>query len=342
MLFRLILIILVIMSFFPFKGFTQSTDIRLKIAWILNDQYAGELYAFHKGWYKNSGINLVIKPHQASAKGPYHSVISGEADIGESETLAVLREAIRDGTRIVIFGLKDQISPAGFLSLEDKKITSPSKLKGLKFGYYNYGDNELLKWYCELNNINFHKIKKRKLPPNDMDPLISGTVDFIIAHETNEPVILKIMGYNTNFLSLSGPNGVHFGSAYFCKEYYYNIHKQELINFMVTSSKGWQHAITNPNEAAKIVMRYYPKNLLINNSKNDTLRKIEKGINIKSYYVTYKVGLDCIGCMSNTYWDIVLNELLSANIIRSAELAKKYIKFDVSRSLLTNRNTEDN
>ncbi len=331
---RLIAILLMLVLYFPSPGYAKLNHISLKLAWVLNDQYAGEVYAYHKGWYKDSGINLEFKPYKYGTKDPYHSVVSGEADIGESEPLVVIREALRDNENIVIFGLKDQISPAGLLSLKKKNIMKPSNIEGYIFGYYNDGDKEILKWYCELNGVDYNKIQKRRLLPNDMQPLISETIDFIIAHETNEPVILKLMGYDSNFLSISGPNGVHFGSAYFCTEDFYNANKKDLIRFMKTSSKGWKHVIMNPLEGSNIVIKYYPKNRLINNSREFTLKKFEKGINIKGYYLTHKVGIDCIGCMSKAYWDIVLNELLSAKIIKFTELASKLIRYDVSKSLL--------
>lgn len=59
------------------SGVASAATVRMKLAWILNDQYAGQIYAHHKGWYRKEGIDLVLMPHQSGFPDPYDSIIKG-------------------------------------------------------------------------------------------------------------------------------------------------------------------------------------------------------------------------------------------------------------------------
>jgi ABC-type nitrate/sulfonate/bicarbonate transport system substrate-binding protein len=302
--------------------------------WILNDQFAGEIYSHYKGWYKKENIDLVLLPYQRGTSDPYDSIMTGKADIGIYETSSLLRRAIKDKADIVIFGIEDQISPAGFMSMANKGIKQPKDLEGHVFGYYNDGDIDLFRWFANKNNVSLATIEMHNVVPNDMDPLINGKVDFIVAHETNEPVIMKLKGYDTNFIPLSGPWGYQFGTSFFCKRNYYEKHKDILNSFMKATAKGWRATFANPREAAEIILNNYYKGDYIDNSRKTTIDKFIKGLGIKSYYITFKVGPDCINCMSKTYWNILRDRLILDGIIASGDDIQHFIRFDATQSLM--------
>jgi ABC-type nitrate/sulfonate/bicarbonate transport system substrate-binding protein len=311
----------------------QATPLRMKLSWVLNDQYAGQIYAFEKGWYKKAGIALTLIPHQGGHSDPYDAVMTGAADVGVGETLVILRRAIRDGSDIVIFGLEDQISPAGFLSLAETKIAQPGDLEHKRYGYYNNSDTDLLKWFADKNGVDYKSIAKKRVMPNDMQPLIDGEIDFIIAHETNEPVLLKLKKHRTNFLSLSGPKGTLFGASYFCKRDYYEKHKAELTKLMEMTSRGWRAAFDHPDDAAEMILRNFPRKDYVDGSRTFTKDKFVMGLGIKKYYLTYKVGPDFICCMSKYYWEMVSERMASEGLMENDASILSYVRFDATREL---------
>ena len=311
-----------------------ANTLKLKLMWILNDQYAGEIIALTKGWYKEAGVNVKLLPYKSNTPDPYTAVINGGADVGISETLELLRRSIKDGSDIVIFGLKDQISPAGFMALSINNISAPGDLGKKTFGFYDDGNIEILRWYSEKHNIDYSSIKVRRLLPDDMRPLTEGKVDFIIAHETNEPIILKLNGYRTVFFPLSGPEGLHFGPAFFCRRSYYEKNKKQLIKFIEATIRGWRFALRHPEEVADVILRSFPQDHFINGSKDITRKKFVKSLDIKRHYMTYKVGMDCIGCMTKNYWELVRERLISDGVIADDTNILDYVEFDASRRLI--------
>lgn len=326
------LVVLCILLFFSVR-LTSAEDVRYRLLWIYNDQFAGELYALEKEWYKKVGINLILQPYTKNYLEPYEAVKQGEADIGISETFSLIRKITNDDSDIIIFGLEDQLSPAGLLSLKNKNITKPKDLENKVHGYFHDGNLELLKWYSEVNHINFNLIKNVKIEAENLQPLISGDVDFVIAHETNEPVVLLLNGLKTNMLSLSGPNGIQFGVAFFCKRSFYETHREVLKKFLKTTSQGWKEAILHPEEASEIIMKYYPKEYYVFQSPELTKEKIFRGVKIRQFYLTYAVGLDHIGYMSETYWSLVFQKLAYLKLIDDETSLNKIIRFDVVKTL---------
>lgn len=315
----------------------HATTLRVKLMWVKNDQYAGELLALHDGLYSARGLDVRLLQYEQGGPDPYHSVLSGSADVGISEVFALLRSAIKDDAKIVVFGLKDQISPAGFMSLAEAGIKAPKDFEGRTFGYYNDTDLELLSWYAAKNDVDVKRIATKKLRPNDMRPLNEGRVHFIIAHETNEPVMMKLQGHDTNFISLSGPRGIHFGPAFFCREDFYDAHRKELEAFIQATSEGWRRAIADPGRAADIVLAQYPKEDYIDGSGATTLAKFNKSLGIKQYYMTYKVGPDCICCMSKIYWGLVRSRLYEEGLIAEDDDVDDYVRFDAVRGIIARR-----
>lgn len=323
--------VLISITFLPSLSLSAVT-MRYKLIWILNEQYAGELYAYHKGWYEKEGLNIKFIPY-GDGRDPYSAVVSGKTDIGVSSSISMLRSATKDNSDIVIFAIKDQISPAGFLSLSRKNIVKPSDLEGKTFGYYHLSNHALLKWFCEKYSVDHKGIKMVKVRPNDMDPLLDGTVDFIIAHETNEPIILKLTGHDTRFMSLSDARGIHHGAIFLCKRDYYERHQQEISKFVEVTARGWQAAISHPEEAADIILKSLPRSAYVDKSRELTKRKIIKSIGIKSFYITYKVGGGCIGCMSRVYWDVVADQLMDEGVISQRSELHKLVRYDAIKGL---------
>jgi len=331
-LITVIFFIILCTSIFSAKLF--AFDLKYRIVWLLEDQHAGELYALDKGMYDKVGINLIIQPFKENEKDPYEAILIGEADIGIYETFTLLRRAVKDNADIVIFALKEQLDPSGYMSLESKNIKEPKQLEGKIYGYYNEGDMQLLRWYAELNNIDFNSIKLKKILPNDVESVINGSVDFLTAHVTNEPIQMDLRGYKTNFISLSGPGGVHLGSAYFCTRKFYERNKDILKRFIRVTSDGWRLAIRSPDKSSDIVIKYASTSSLLYKDVNKSKKKIMSAIKLRHFYLTHKVGFDCICCMSRTYWEMAFDKLKKFKLISDKQKMDKFVRYDVAKAIL--------
>ena len=148
----------------------------------------------------------------------------------------------------------------------------------------------ILKWFSKSVGINFKSIKKIRIKPNQFDVLKNKKIDFMLAHENNEPLALMKSGVATNFISLSTKAGLKFGIVFFCKRSFLEKNKMALRKFLEVTLKGWEYALNNPKKTAKIIASS-------NYSNSDDLQTIFKSI-VRKYYMTFGVGTECIGCMT--------------------------------------------
>ena len=315
----------------------KSADIIFRPQWILNDQHAGEIYAYEKMNQSNSNVKIILLPYDET-KDQYQDVLSGKINVSTADIITLLNRIDKEHSDIVIFSFKEQISPAGYLSLKNKHIEKPKDLEGKIFGFYNETNRNDLKWFFDLHGIDFNNIKLKKITSDNLVPLIDEEVDVIVAHDTNEPIILKKLGYDTNFIPMYGPAHVYYGSAYFTTRSFYKRNKKSLSEFVRKISEGWKWAIEHPDEAADMVMKYYPRSRYIMNSYNITKEKVVKGINVRAFHLTYNVGMNCIGCMTKMQWNIGINELIKNDLIQNKEMLLKVADFDITRDVFLNKN----
>lgn len=306
----------------------RSQDIILMPQWILNDQYAGEIHAHEQMDKTNSGVKIILLPYDET-KDQYQEVLSRRVDVSTSEVITLLQKINEDQSDIVIFSLKEQISPAGYLSLKDKHIESPKDLEGKNFGYYSNNTLNHLKWFCMLHSIDYNKIKLKKITSDNLVSLIDGKVEVIVAHDTNEPIVLKKIGYDTNFIPMYGPANIYYGSAYFTTRSFYESNKENLREFVRKVSEGWKWAIEHPEQAADMVMKYYPKSRYLMDSYTLTRDKVIKGINVRAFHLTYNVGVDCIGCISKIQWNAGIDALVKHQLIEDSVHIRNVARFDI-------------
>lgn len=309
-----------------------AITIKFKPRWILNDQFSGELYAQEKLEKEKSDNQINISPYDET-EDQYHAIVAGKTDISVGESITLLQNIERDGSDIVFLAMKEQISPAGYLSLKAKEISTPDVMEGKKIGVYSDGNIDQLKWFCRLHKINFNSIQLIKITSDNLGYLIDGKVDLIVAHDTNEPLVLKKMGYDTNFIPMYGPKSVYYGSVYFCRRDFYLKNKEAVKQFVKYVSEGWKWAIQNTEKAAAMVIKYYPAKQYLMNSKAFTQEKIKQGISIRAFHLTYNVGPNCIGCILKTQWDAEVDELIKSGIITQNKKLDEVVQYDLTEDL---------
>lgn len=311
-----------------------SEDVIFMPQWILNDQHAGEIYASEEWNKSGSESKLVLLPYD-EVKDQFKEVLLGHVHISTSEVITLLQKIDATHSDIVILALKEQISPAGYLSLKNKNIVKPKDMEGKVFGFYTENTLNHLRWFCDFHGIDYSQIKLKKITSDNLAPLMDGIVDIIVAHDTNEPIVLKKIGYDTHFIPMYGPSSSYYGSAYFTSRTFYEGHKKAIYDFVKKVSEGWKWSIENPEKAADLVMKYYPKDRYILNSYTHTRDKVVKGINVRAFHLTHNVGINCIGCFSEMQWNVEIDGLIEGKLIKDSEFIRRIAAFDVTRRVFS-------
>ena len=236
----------------------QAADkVTVQLKWVPQAQFAGYYVAQAKGFYKEAGLDVTIKPG-----GPDISPVqviagkSADAIVNWMPDALAAREA---GVPLVNIA---QIFDRSGLMLTCKKssgVNSPKDFKGKTLGVW-YGGNEypFLNWMAKLGYNTETDIKVLKQGFN-VDPLLQNQAACISTMIYNEywQVIdagVKESDLVTFFYEDQGVASLEDGLYVLESSLKDKAFVAKMGKFLKATFKGWNEAVKNPEEAAKIVV----------------------------------------------------------------------------------------
>ena len=112
--------------------------VTMQLDWKPNVQFAGLIMAIEKGYYRDAGLDVRLRPVDAQMK-VVEAVERGSNWFGCSES-GVLLGARAKGARIKAIGTMLQGSPFCLMSLKGKGIRTPADLRGRILGVHPDAD----------------------------------------------------------------------------------------------------------------------------------------------------------------------------------------------------------
>lgn len=234
-----------------------ADKVTVQLKWVPQAQFAGYYVAQAKGFYKEAGLDVTIKPG-----GPDISPVqviagkSADAIVNWMPDALAAREA---GVPLVNIA---QVFDRSGLMLTCKKssgVSSPKDLKGKTLGVW-YGGNEypFLNWMAKLGYKTDSDIKILKQGFN-VDPLLQNQAACISTMIYNEywQVVdagVKESDLVTFFYEDQGVASLEDGLYVLESSLKDKAFVAKMGKFLKATFKGWNEAVKNPEEAAKIVV----------------------------------------------------------------------------------------
>ncbi len=234
-----------------------AEKVTVQLKWLPQAQFAGYYVAQAKGYYKEAGLDVTIKPGGPDIS-PVQVIAGNQADVVVNwmpDALAA-REA---GVPLVNIA---QVFNQSGLMLTCKKasgVASPKDLKGKTLGVW-YGGNEypFLNWMAKLGLKPDTDIKIMKQGFN-VDPLLQNQAACISTMIYNEywQVIdagVKESDLVTFFYEKEGVASLEDGLYVLESKLKDPAFVARMGKFVKATLRGWNEAVKNPAAAAKIVV----------------------------------------------------------------------------------------
>ncbi len=243
-------------------GDEELRPVTLMLNWTPNNHHAGIYAAQANGWYEEEGIDLtIIEPAAAGADAV---VASGSAQFGISQAESLLPARL-GGADVVAIAALLYYNDSSLMALADEGITRPKDFEGKTYGGYggslekelidtlvacDGGDPSLVE-FVEVGNIDY-------LGGMDQDRF-----DFVWVFEGWDA--LRARELEGRALS-----SVLFFDHTDCIPDWYTpilITSRDLIeddpdlvrDFLKATTRGYEHAIGNPQEAAELLLEAAPE-----------------------------------------------------------------------------------
>ena len=252
----------------PTAAMNQAIPVTLQLQWVPQSQFCGYYAALDKGFWKQQGLDVTIKPGAVEIV-PQQVVATGGAEFGVAWLPKVLA-SIEQGADLVNIAQPFQRSGTLEVSWKDSGITKPEDWKGKKVGTWGFGNEfelfaAMRKAGIDPNNKSDVTIVQQ---PFDMSLLLNREVDAAEAMTYNEYAqVLEAVNPKTGKLyqpeDLSVINFNDVGTAMLQDGIFVRgdwikdpANQETAKKFLRGAFEGWMYCRDNFNEAVDIVLKY--------------------------------------------------------------------------------------
>lgn len=227
--------------------------VNLQLKYLHQFQFAGYYAALEKGYYRDAGLDVTITEGQTGNE-PLDNVLSGKSQFGVgSSSLLLSRQA---GKPVVVLGVIFQHSPYVLLAPQTGATQGIHDIIGKRVMLA--AQSEELVAYLKKEGISPSELTlvEHSFNPDD---LISGKVYGFSAYATNETDYLDQADFAYQAYTPRSAGIDFYGDNLFTSENEIKNHPERVKAFRQASLRGWQYAMSHPEEMSDLILRQYSK-----------------------------------------------------------------------------------
>lgn len=228
----------------------EHSNVKLKLKWKHQFQFAGYYAAQIKGYYKAAGLNVeIIEGSPTSA--PIQYVLKDSAEYGISASDLI--ESRSNGNPIVLVAAIFQHSPFTIISQKDKNITRPQDLIGKTLMASNEQGYIQLIAMLQKNGIDISRVNIINHTWKNID-ITNGYADAMTGYISVEPYQLSSKGVDINIIRPIKYGIDFYGDLLFTTEKEVKDHPDRVRAMRDATIKGWGYAMNHPEELSNYIL----------------------------------------------------------------------------------------
>ncbi len=248
------------MSLAAAQAALAADKVTLQLKWVAQGQFGGYFVAKDKGFYKEEGLDVTIKPGGPDI-APEQVIAGGGADV-IVDWMGGALVAREKGVPLINIAQPYQKSGLQMICPKDGPVKTEADFKGHTLGVWFFGNE--YPFFAWMNKLSLKTdggkdgvtVLKQSF---DVQPLIQKQADCISVMTYNEYWQAIDAGFKPDQLtvfnfSAMGNDLLEDGLYVMDTKLKDPKFKETMVKFVRASMKGWKYAIANPGEAAEIVM----------------------------------------------------------------------------------------
>lgn len=257
-----ILILCLILVFVVSCGKSKSNQkIKIVLDWVPNTNHTGLYVAKDLGYFKEEGLDVeIVQPPEGSTTA---LIGAGGAEFGISFQDTLAKSFARENpVPVTAVAAILQHNTSGIISLKEKGIDSPKKLEGKK--YATWEDNieqAILKKLVTDDKGDFSKVKLIPYTITDVVTGLKTDVDAVWVYYAWDGIATERAGLQTNFLKIRdyGEELDYYSPVIIANNDFLKKNPEIAKKVLKAIKKGYEYAIKNPEESAKILVKNSPE-----------------------------------------------------------------------------------
>ena len=282
----------------------------LRLEWVFQGQFAGFIVAADKGYYKEEGVDMDLRPAGPDLK-PAITVATGTDTFGVGHPNQVIAARSNEVPLVMImqFGQK---SATTYVSRKEKGIARVQDMPGKSVGLWFGGDEHEFLAMLDAAGVDQSEVNVISQGFTIVNWL-RGEYDVMQVTRYNELNLVHYEGIGPDQLNFLDPEdyGVALISGgVFAHEKTVAERPEVVQGFVNATLRGWQEAFADPKAAAEIVLKY--------NSELDLPGQIDQIESMRSLSCAGPTLEGKFGYSDRTAWEVSQNVLLGAKLLESA------------------------
>ena len=239
----------------------NNQKIKIVLDWVPNTNHTGLYVAKDLGYFKEEGLDVeIVQPPEGSTTA---LIGAGGAEFGISFQDTLAKSFAKESpVPVTAVAAILQHNTSGIISLKEKGIDSPKKLEGKK--YATWEDNieqAILKKLVTDDKGNFSKVKLIPYTITDVVTGLKTDVDAVWVYYAWDGIATERAGLQTNFLKIRdyGEELDYYSPVIIANNDFLKKNPEIAKKVLKAIKKGYEYAIKNPEESAKILVKNSPE-----------------------------------------------------------------------------------
>lgn len=228
--------------------------VSLQLQWADQFQFAGYYVAKEKGFYRDAGLEVELKPFNPK-KLAIDEVMKGDGTYGIGRSSLIVDRM--QGKPVVALAAIFQNSPFVLLSEKSANIRTPRDLIGKRIMMtFDFQDTISVRAMVNSQGMRMEDLKFIEHSYNPLD-IANGKTDVMACYISNEPFVLREKGIETNAISPEQYGFDFYSDILFTTEKEVREHPERVQAFVNASLKGWEYAFEHIEETARLIREKY-------------------------------------------------------------------------------------
>ncbi|HHU17384.1 MAG: ABC transporter substrate-binding protein [Anaerovoracaceae bacterium] len=288
------------------SGEGQLQPITVILDYMPNTNHTGLYAALDLGYYEEQGLDVrIIEPTEGAV---LTLIAAGKGDFGvsyqEDVTYALTAE---EPLPVKAIAAIIQHNTSGFASYKDKNILSPKDFEGKVYaGWGSPSEEAVIKAVMKKAGADFSKLSIITSDGSGYN-VLKDKVDLIWLFWAWDGIAAEIAGIPMNYIELKelDPRLDYYTPVLVANNDTIENNPEHVEKFMAATTKGYEYAIENPEDAAQIIHKYAPDYDI------EMLTRSQKYLADK-----YSEGVERWGVMKDEVWDGYTEFMYESGLIK--------------------------
>lgn len=237
----------------------ELEKVTVLLDWTPNTNHTGLYVAKAKGYYEEAGLDVeIVGPLEGSVA---QLVAAGKADFGISYQEEVTNARVAS-IPIRAIAAVIQHNTSGFAAPVEKGINTPKDFEGKKYGGWGSPMEEaIIKALMQKHGADFSKVQMVNIGAADFFSTVQKDVDFEWIYWGWTGIEAELRGIKLNFIKLTDEDPAldYYTPVLIASDNTLATKPELARKFLAATSRGYEFAIANPEDAAGILATAVPE-----------------------------------------------------------------------------------